>query len=282
MAKVWVTGAAGLIGNEIVRGAGQWATDHEVIPITRTELDLTDLTAIESRFQADDPDAVIHCAAMSRPVDCAQQPELARRVNVDATGKLAELFADRFLLYFSTDLVLDGAKGDYTEEDPPNPLHDYGKSKLAGEEVVRPFDHHAIVRSALTFGTSLKGDRAFNEQMRGQLQAGQNFTLFDDEYRCPLNAEVTARAVWELMNLQVGGVFLLGGPEKVSRWQIGKALYDRWGDVSGTIKPGSLKDYDGPPRAADLSMNCRKLQALLSFPLPGFHEWLAANPDAKV
>lgn len=282
MARVWVTGAAGLIGNEIVRCAGQWATQHEVIPLTRTELELTDLDAIEVRFQADQPAAVIHCAAMSRPVDCAQQPELAHRVNVDATRRLAELFADRFLIYFSTDLVLDGAKGDYTEEDSPNPLHDYGRSKLAGEDVVRPFDNHAIVRTALNFGTSLTGDRSFNEQMRAQLQAGKDFTLFDDEYRCPLSAEVTARATWELLNLQIGGLFLLGGAEKVSRWQIGNALYDRWGEVPGNIQPGSLKDYDGPPRAADLSMNCRKIQALLSFPLPGFHDWLAANPDAKI
>lgn len=282
MAKVWVTGAAGLIGNEIVRSAGRWTAGHEIVPLTRAELELTDLDAIEARFRADQPDAVIHCAAISRPVDCAQSPELARRVNVEATRKLAELFADRFLLYFSTDLVLDGSKGNYIEEDPPNPLHDYGRSKLAGEDVVRAFDNHAIVRAALNFGCSLTGDRAFNEQMRAQLQAGQDFTLFDDEYRCPLSAEVTARAVWDLMRLRVGGLFLLGGSEKVSRWQIGKALYDRWDGLSGSIKPGSLKDYDGPPRAADLSMNCRKIQALLSFPLPGFHEWLAAHPDAKV
>lgn len=282
MAKVWVTGAAGLIGNRIVRAAGQFGEQHDVVTLARAELDLTDADAIRRRFAAEQPDVIVHCAALSRPVDCEREPELARKVNEDATGLLAELAADRYLIYFSTDLVLDGAQGNYTEEYPPNPLHDYGRSKLAGEREVSRFSNHTILRTALNFGESLTGDRSFNEQMHQALQAGKDFTLFEDEYRCPLNADVTARAVWELVEHRVGGVFMLGGSERVSRWQIGKALYDRWGSLPGRIKPGSLKDYDGPPRAADLSMNCRKLQSLLSFPLPGFHEWLSANPDAKL
>lgn len=282
MAKVWVTGAAGLIGGEIVRTAGRWSPEDEVIALTRKEVDLTDMTSIEQRFHADEPDVVIHCAAASRPVDCERDPETARLVNVAATRCLADLMADRCLVYLSTDLVLDGAKGNYTEEDPPHPLHAYGRTKLAGEAAVRRHDSHVVVRTALNFGVSQSGDRAFNEQMRAALAAGKDFTLFDDEYRCPLATEVTARAIWELARLRVGGLYLLGGAERVSRWQIGEALYARWGKLPGSIRPGSLRDYKGPPRAADLSMNCRKVQSLLSFPLPGFHEWLAAHPEARV
>jgi len=282
MRRVWVTGAAGLIGHTVVQSAARWAPGIEVIGLTRAELDLTDADAVAARFKADDPEAVIHCAAMSRPVDCERDPVAARRINVEATRQLAGLFADRFLLYLSTDLVLDGSKGNYTEEDPPNPLHEYGRTKLEGERAVAAFSEHAIIRCALNFGESIHHDRAFNEQMRRQLEAGKDFTLFDDEYRCPLHAEVTARALWEMLRHRVGGLFLLGGAEKVSRWQIGKALYERWGPLPGRIRPGSLKDYDGPPRAADLSMVCRKIQALLSFQLPGFHDWLAAHPEARV
>lgn len=281
MAGIWVTGAGGLIGNAIVQAASQWAPFTAVIGLTRTDLDLTDFTALEQRFASDDPDAVIHCAAMSQPMDCMRDPEGASRVNVAVTRRLAELFADRFVLYFSTDLVLDGRKGQYTEEDPPKPLHHYGATKLAGEDSVCDFQNHAVLRTALNFGASIAGDRSFNERMRRQLQEGDEFTLFEDEYRSPLSVEVTARVAWEMTRHRIGGLFLLGGAEKVSRWQIGKAFMDRWGKLPGKIRPGSLLDYDGPPRAADLSMNCRKIQALLSFPLPGFHDWLAANPEAK-
>ena len=194
MSRVWVTGAAGTIGNRIVGLAERFASEHDVIGLSRNELDLMDATAIRARFDADRPDVIVHCAAKSRPVDCEREPEVARRVNVDATGLLAELAADRFMIYFSTDLVLDGAKGGYTEEAPPNPLHEYGRSKLAGEEQVARFSNHAILRTALNFGASLTGDRAFNEQMRLALESGKDFTLFEDEFRCPLSADVTARA----------------------------------------------------------------------------------------
>ena len=282
MSKVWVTGAGGLIGSEIVRTAPRWSPDSEVVALTRAELDLSDFDAVASRYRVDNPDVVIHCAALSRPVDCERNPEEARRINSELTGLLADLAKDGFMLHVSTDLVLDGAKGGYTEEDPPNPLHDYGRTKLAGELLARRHDGHAIVRTALNFGCSPEGNRAFNEQMRSALQAGTDFTLFTDEYRSPLATEVTARVLWELARLKLGGLYLLGGSERVSRWQIGEALTRRWGETPGTIRPGSLRDYDGPPRAADLSMNCRKLQSLLSFPLPGFHEWLEAHPEARV
>lgn len=271
-----------MIGGEIVRSATRWCPGDEVIGLTRADFDLTHAAAVEDRFRRDNPDVIIHCAAMSRPVDCERNPELARCVNIDATRRLADLAADRCLIYLSTDLVLDGTKGGYTEEDPPNPLHLYGETKLAGEEAVRRYDGHVVVRTALNFGVSAGGDRSFNEQMRAALAAGRDFTLFEDEFRCPLAAEVTAQAILELARLRLGGLYLLGGAERVSRWQIGRALGERWGKLPGSIRPGSLKDYEGPPRAADLSMNCRKIQSLLSFPLPGFHTWLETHPEAQV
>lgn len=282
MARVWVTGAAGLIGGELMRSVPEWCRDDEVIGLTRTDLDLKDHGAIERRFRKDDPEVVIHCAALSRPVDCERDPATARRVNVDATRLLADLAADRFLIYLSTDLVMDGRKGNYLEEDPPNPLHLYGETKLAGEECVRRYDQQVVLRAALNFGTSKSGDRSFNEQMHAALATGRDFTLFADEYRCPLATPVTVRVIWEMARLRLGGLYMLGGAERVSRWEIGKALYERWGKLPGTIRPGSLKDYDGPPRPADLSLNSRKVQSLLSFQLPGFHEWLAAHPEARV
>ena len=94
--------------------------------------------------------------------------------------------------------------------------------------------------------------------------------------------DTTARVLWELARLRVGGLFLLGGGERVSRWDIGNALYQRWGNLPGKIAPATIAEYDGPPRPADLSMKSNRLQNLLSFPIPGFHEWLKENPDATL
>jgi dTDP-4-dehydrorhamnose reductase len=115
--------------------------------------------------------------------------------------------------------------------------------------------------------------------MRRTWQAGQTLRLFTDEFRSPIAAEKTARAVWELAARSQPGLYHLAGSERLSRWQIGQLLAARWPQLKPRIEPGSLKEYHGAPRAPDTSLNCAKAQQLLSFPLPGLTQWLAAHPD---
>ena len=113
-------------------------------------------------------------------------------------------------------------------------------------------------------------------------QAGQTLKLFTDEFRNPIPASVTARAVWELIAQNIGGLFHIAGGEILSRWQIGQLLAARWPEPHPRIEASSLRDYQGPARSANTTLNCTKIQPLLSFPLPGLGEWLAANPNAPV
>src|SRR5687767_710366 len=105
---VWVTGPNGLIGSYIV---SQAPPEWDVRPITRERVDLLDFAKVRQLWKHDDPVLVIHCAAISKSVACEQQPELARKVNVQLTRLLAELAADCPMSFFSTDLVFDGRKG---------------------------------------------------------------------------------------------------------------------------------------------------------------------------
>jgi dTDP-4-dehydrorhamnose reductase len=121
--------------------------------------------------------------------------------------------------------------------------------------------------------------------MRLAWEAGETLTLFTDEFRCPIPAVVTARAVWELAQRDQPGLYHLAGTERLSRWEIGLLLAKRWSRKSGMparIQAGSLKDYPGAPRSADTSLDCAKLQALLSFRLPPFSRWLEENPDESL
>jgi dTDP-4-dehydrorhamnose reductase len=275
---VWITGANGLIGNYVVQSAPKFAPRWRVRALTRDQLDLLDADAVRREFQKDKPQLVIHCAAVSTVAAAQANPDLARRVNVDVTAFLAGLAAEIPFIFFSSDLVFDGRKGNYTETDALNPIHLYGETKAAAEQIVLRNPRHTVVRTSLNGGVSRAGNRGFNEQLRRSLQTSQGMKLFTDEFRCPIPAVETARAVWDLANQEQAGLFHLAGAEKLSRWQIGQLLVQRWPEVKTKIESGSAKDFPGPPRALDTSLNIAKVQKVLSTPLPGLGEWLAANP----
>jgi dTDP-4-dehydrorhamnose reductase len=276
---VWLTGAGGLIGNYLVQTALRFTPRRRVRALTRAQLELLDFAAVRREFQKDRPQLVIHCAAMTGISETQADPILARRVNVEVTELLAELAADIPLVFFSTDLVFDGRKGNYAETDPVNPIHTYGETKAAAEQIVLKNPRHLVVRTSINGGISRAGNRSFNEQLRLAWKSGQKMKLFTDEFRCPVFAGETARAVWELAAQNRAGLFHVAGAEKLSRWQIGQLLVQRWPELKANLEPGSARDFPGPPRAPDTSLNIAKAQNALSHPLPGLTDWLAANPD---
>ncbi|WP_455378051.1 SDR family oxidoreductase [Petrachloros mirabilis] len=271
---VLVTGAAGLIGQYLVRNAPRWAPKWDVQGVTRAELDLTDESNLERYWRSGRVDAVIHCAALSRTKDCENDPDRAHRVNVAATAQLAKLSLDVPFIFLSSGEVFDGKGSWYVESDRANPINVYGKTKLEAENIVLQNPGHMVVRIVLTAGASNNGDRSFVEGMCRAAKDGQLVTLYEDEMRCPLPAGVIARAVWELLGLNMPGLYHLGGKERLSRWEIGQALLPWYPELEGRIIESSARHHSGAPRPADLSLRCDKIQGLLSFPIPGFREWL--------
>jgi dTDP-4-dehydrorhamnose reductase len=278
LGRVWITGAAGLIGSYLVRLAEKYAPPCQIIPLTRLDLDLTDHAAVKQRFLADRPRLVLHCAGMSKTLECEAKPAQARRINVEATANLAELAADADFIFFSSDLVFDGRKGNYVETDAVNPLNIYGETKAEAEAIVCANSRHNVVRTSLNSGASLSGVSAYNEQFCAMWAEGKIIKLFHDEYRSPLSTAVTARAVWELVARPSGGIWHLAGAERLSRLQIGQLLAARHPELGARIESCSVREYQEAPRPPDTSLNCDKIQPHLSFLLPGLTDWLRENP----
>ena len=274
---VLITGAAGLIGSYLVRTAARWAPGRQVCGITRQDTDLMDQGQVKTLWSRLQPQAVIHCAALSRTGQCEENPVLARQINVEATQRLAELAHDIPFVFLSSDQVFDGTQGGYVESDQVNPLNVYGQTKAEAEQVVLQNPAHSVIRVALTAGTSPTRDRSFVEDMVRAAVNGTRLTLFTDEFRCPLPAGVIARAVWEMIEHDRPGLYHLGGSERLSRWEIGELLACWYPQLRPCIQPGSLADYQGPPRPPDLSMCTDKIQRLLSFRLPGLRQWVSAG-----
>ena len=269
-----ITGAAGLIGQYVVHAAPRWAPNWGVRGLTRADLDLTDHANVERTWRSIKPDVVIHCAALSRTQDCEQDPELARRINVEVTAHLAHLSRDIPFMFLSSGEVFDGRTGWYRETDEPNPINVYGQTKLEAEQTVLQNPGHTVVRIVLTAGTSVSGDRSFVEVMCRTAQRGKDVTLYADEFRCPLPAGVIARVIWELVDCKQPGLYHLGGSERLSRWEIGESLLPWYPELKGRLVESSARNHLGSPRPADLALRCDKIQSLLSFRIPGFREWL--------
>lgn len=263
----WLTGAGGLIGSHLV---AKVPPGWRLGALARGDLDLLDHAAVAARFQRERPSLVIHCAAISKAAACQADPPLARRLNVDATRVLAELGGDARIVFLSSDLVFDGCRGRYPENAILNPLHLYGETKAAAEEALRRHPRHLIVRTSLNYGASPTGDRAFNEEMLAAMRAGRRQKLFTDEFRCPIAVEDTARLIWALIGAAATGTHHVAGGERLSRWEIGQRLLRRHPELAGQLEPASLREFAGPPRAPDTSLDCGKTERLLGGAMPRF------------
>lgn len=132
--KTVVIGANGQLGSDVVKVLKK--KNFEVFPATRNDVDITISDQIERLFERVKPDAVINCAAFHDVPKCEEDPAIAMKVNAEAVESLAKICHKNHLklLTISSDYVFDGTKEEgYSEEDNPNPLMWYGKSKLAGE-----------------------------------------------------------------------------------------------------------------------------------------------------
>lgn len=152
--KVAIIGARGLVGKEFTR---QLCHRHQVLPLTRGDLEITDARAVKRLLQDERPSLIINCAVLG--VDaCELEPSLAWAVNVTGAETLARTAAaiDADFVQISTNYVFGGKqKGDefYIPEDVAAPRNVYGRTKLAGEQAVRAVAHKCyIVRSSWIFG----------------------------------------------------------------------------------------------------------------------------------
>lgn len=152
--KIVIAGAGGLVGQAFTK---HFSNGHRVLPLVRSQLDVSDARAVNRRITDEKPDLIINCAVLGVE-KCEIAPSLARSVNVKGAENLARAAAlvDSEFLHISTNYVFDGRRENgsfYTVEDIPMPINIYGQTKLAGEHAVRSVLRRCfIVRTSWIFG----------------------------------------------------------------------------------------------------------------------------------
>jgi dTDP-4-dehydrorhamnose reductase len=289
MKRLLVTGASGVLGGYLVRRLEQqghplavWSGPRSrsagSIPAFFSAVDLTDPAAVTVAFHAAAPSIVLHSAALARISDCHRNPALAWAINARGTALLADLCAEAGvrLVCVSTDLVFDGEQAPYRESDPPAPLSVYGQTKAAGEQAVLAHPGNVVVRVSLLFGPSHQsGPSFFDEQVRA-LTEGREITLFEDEWRTPIDLGTAAHALVELALSDQEGIFHVGGPERLSRLEIGRELAKVLEVSPDLVRPARREAIAAPePRPRDTSLDSsRWRQAFGRLPWPGHAEAL--------
>lgn len=268
-----ITGASGQLGGYLLSelqgradlSAWSGSSSGDLFGVPLLPVALTNHQDIATAFAAARPDVVIHCAALARIADCHRDPERARLVNVAATEVLVGLCSrarTRFV-YVSTDLVFDGQRGRYREDDVPAPLSVYGRTKYAAEEHALTNPRGVVARVSLLYGPSLNGHTSFFDEQTIALGTGRNLTLFTDEWRTPLHLRTAATALVELALSPVTGVLHIGGPERLSRYEMGVRLAASLRADPSVINGVTQASMSAPePRPRDVSLDSSRWRSI--------------------
>ncbi|MCL4821571.1 MAG: sugar nucleotide-binding protein [Vicinamibacteria bacterium] len=235
-ARVLVTGAGGLLGGALcqelatlgllVTAGIRSAPAPTGFPTARYDLERPETAS--PALAASRAEVVIHCAALADADACERDPGRARSLNVEATVALAEACAraGARLAFVSTDLVF-GAESDpglRSEDYPARPLSAYGRTKLAAEGIALRVRGNAVFRVALVTGRGHGPRGSATEAVAWALGAGRPLRLFDDQYRTPVDPRSLARLFASWAAGAHDGLFHAGGPERVSRLELGRRV----------------------------------------------------------
>ncbi len=230
-------------------------------------VDLSDLEAVCRLVKDFKPHLIFLCAAMTSPAQCQAEPEAAWAVNAVPAAALARLGREMGfrLVFVSSDLVFDGAKGNYVETDEPAPLSIYGQTKAAAERAVLATEADVLVaRTSLIIGGDGSGPAGQLAWLEAQMKAGLKTTLFVDEFRSPIAAAELAQAFQILAQRGRPGLWHLAGRERMSRFALGRLIHRALGWPEENLQPGRHSDVKcDPPRPRDVSLNVDKALSLL-------------------
>jgi len=283
--RILVTGASGLLGlnlaleaakdNLVFGTVNKLAIKTDAFNVVQTDFLVEG--ALERLLEQTRPDWVIHCAALANLDDCEKRPALAEQLNTLLPAKLAGYVArgGARLVHVSTDAVFDGQRGDYREQDTPNPLSVYARTKLEGERLVAAANPEASIARVNLFGWSPTGSRSLAEFFYYNLRQGKPVMGFTDVYFCPLLVNDLAAIFQAMLQKGLSGLYHTVSRECLSKYDFGVRLAHKFGLDSGLIQPTSVEQAGlDARRSPRLTLRSDRLAQALGEPPPDFNSGL--------
>ncbi|MCF7559592.1 dTDP-4-dehydrorhamnose reductase [Sabulilitoribacter multivorans] len=199
--RVLVTGSNGQLGKTIKELYKSNIFSLDLFFVSKEELDITNKNQLQSFFRAKNIDYCINCAAYTNVEQAEKTPEIAFEVNAEGVKYLAETCKDFdvVLIHISTDYVFDGEKTEpYTIKDKTNPINEYGKSKLLGENFIQDIlNKHFIIRTSWLY--SKKYGNNFYKTILKKAKSGEALSITAEQIGCPTNTENLANYILNLI-----------------------------------------------------------------------------------
>lgn len=291
-----VIGANGLLGSNVVvealdRGqsvAGTYHSSKPAFDIPCFQTDIRDNDVIVDLIEELDPSAVINCAAMTDVDECERRPDEAYEINAVAPEELAHMCDQRGIafVHVSTDYVFDGESSNrYAEDSDPNPVQEYGRSKLVGERgVLTSHESPLVVRLSFVYGVHHGWETpdldGFPAWVRSRLDSDQGTPLFTDQHITPSRAGSTAMTLLDLLDRDSTGLYHVAAQSCVTPYEFGRHLAREMGIDESYLQEGSRADVTrDAARPAHTCLDVQTVEEELDHPQPSVVDDVAALAD---
>jgi len=262
--SIAVLGGRGMLGSDLVQTCRQQGFTPIVLDLP--EFDITNTDNLQQAVS--DADIIVNCAAYTNVDGAESQAELAYKVNAEAAGRLGAIARDagKWVLHISTDFVFDGrSDSPYAETDQPNPINTYGKTKLAGEQLLaRSGCKYCIVRVEWTYGSS---GNNFVTKLTQRAKSQDTLKVVDDQTGSPTATTQAAGVICKLLRKKPEGIFHFASAGYVTRYGMAEYIFDRL-SMNVNLVPCKTSDFPSPAtRPLNSRFNCSKIISLLDEPI---------------
>jgi dTDP-4-dehydrorhamnose reductase len=277
--RILIIGSNGMLGQSIVENlylrkdvelSLASAEDNSFFgEIAYTKLDISDKKQVKELVMNFYPDFIINTAAYTNVDKSESEKELAWNINVKGVEYLAKFAvpSNAHLIHISSDYVFDGISGPYTEDDLPNPISYYGRSKLAGENVIKRFDiKSTIIRTNVLFGATKFGRPDFVKWVYDSLQNKKTIKIVTDQINNPTFIDDLARAIVSVCDISISGLFNIGGSEFLNRFEFTRKIAEYFQLDFSLVHPILTKELNQPaPRPLNSGLINLKAETQINY-----------------